>query len=100
MLGWRDDLDTVFARWRVFAAPALIEGLGIAILEAAMRGLPIVASCVGGIPELIEDNASGLLVPSADPAALADGLVALLSDPSRAAVLGAAAATRARSSFT
>jgi glycosyltransferase involved in cell wall biosynthesis len=100
MLGWRDDLESVFARWRVFTAPALIEGFGIAILEAALRGLPVVASRVGGIPELIEDGKGGILVPPANPQALAQGLVAVLADPSRAAAYGAANATRARAKFT
>lgn len=99
LLGWRDDLDAVFSRWRVFAAPALMEGLGIAILEAAMRGLPVVASNVGGIPELIEHDVTGMLVPPADPIALGDALGTLLTDTPHAAALGAAAASRARALF-
>jgi glycosyltransferase involved in cell wall biosynthesis len=99
LLGWRDDLDAVFAGWRVFAAPSLMEGFGLSILEAAMRGLPIVASGVGGIPELIEDHASGVLVPPAEPAALASALADCLLDMPRAARLGEHAALRARSLF-
>jgi glycosyltransferase involved in cell wall biosynthesis len=99
LLGWQTDLDPLFARWRVFAAPSLMEGLGISILEAAMRGLPIVASRVGGVPELIEDGVTGLLVPPAEPQALADALVAMLSDASSAHRMAHAAATRARVNF-
>jgi glycosyltransferase involved in cell wall biosynthesis len=99
LLGWQDDLNPLFARWRVFAAPSLMEGLGISILEAAMRGLPIVASRVGGVPELIEDGVTGLLVPPAEPQALADALVAMLTDGERASRLARAAAMRARTHF-
>jgi glycosyltransferase involved in cell wall biosynthesis len=99
LLGWRDDLDTLFAGWRVFAAPSLMEGFGLSTLEAAMQGLPIVASCVGGIPELIEDGVSGLLVPPAEPAALAAALGDCLVDVPRAARLGEHAALRARTIF-
>jgi glycosyltransferase involved in cell wall biosynthesis len=98
-LGWQDDLDPPFARWRVFAAPSLMEGFGTSILEAAMRGLPIVASDVGGIPELVEHGVTGLLVPPARPDALAASIAGLLTDAGRAAALGAAAAERARTTF-
>jgi glycosyltransferase involved in cell wall biosynthesis len=76
-----------------------MEGFGTAILEAAMRGLPIVASRVGGIPELIQDGVTGILVPPCQPDALAGALVALLQDGAKAARLGQAAAAVARSSF-
>jgi len=62
-LGWQADLMSVLARWDVFALPSLEEGFGIAALEAMAAGLPIVATSVGGIPELIEDGRTGWLVP-------------------------------------
>ncbi len=99
LLGWQDDLDRLFARWRVFAAPSLMEGLGISLLDAAMRGVPIVASKVGGVPELIDDGVSGVLVPPADPQALAEGLVRVLSDLDRASTLAQGAAARAQAAF-
>ena len=99
LLGWRDDLDAVFAGWRVFAAPSLMEGFGLSLLEAAMQGLPIVASRVGGIPELIEDGVCGVLVPPAEPEALASALADCLLDMPRAAKLGEQAALRARTAF-
>lgn len=99
LLGWRDDVAALFASWRMFAAPSLMEGFGVSILEAAMHGLPIVASRVGGIPELIEDGVSGLLVPPAEPAAVAAALIECLLDVPRAARLGERAALRARTAF-
>jgi len=99
LLGWQDNLDPLFARWRVFAAPSVMEGFGTAILEAAMRGLPIVASRVGGIPELVDDRVTGLLVPPAQPEPLAQALVTLLTDTVNSTALGRAAAARARMAF-
>jgi glycosyltransferase involved in cell wall biosynthesis len=99
LLGWQDDMDALFARWRVFAAPSLMEGFGISTLEAAMHGLPIVASRVGGVPELIEDGVDGLLVPPAEPEPLASALADCLLDMRRAASLGEHAASRARTVF-
>ncbi len=97
--GWQDDLDSCLKRWRCVAHPSLIEGFGISLLEAAMRGLPIVASRTGGIPELIEEGVGGLLVPPEDPAALAAALTAILVDAPYASRLGAAAAQRAQTVF-
>jgi glycosyltransferase involved in cell wall biosynthesis len=98
-LGWCDDRDALFGRWRLFASPSLMEGFGLSILEAAMHGLPIVASRIGGIPELIEDGVSGCLVPPGDVDALAAALAGCLLDPPRAARLGEQAALRARTAF-
>ncbi len=98
-LGWQDDPGPLLDRWRVLAAPSVMEGFGLSILEAAMRGLPIVATRVGGVPELLEDAVSGMLVPPADPGALACALVACLVDTPRARSLGRHAAERARRLF-
>jgi len=99
LLGWQDDLDPLFARWRIFAAPSLMEGFGTALLEAAMRGLPAVASRVGGIPELVRDDVTGFLVPPARPDLLAEALITLLTDTAKATALGKAAAAMARTTF-
>jgi glycosyltransferase involved in cell wall biosynthesis len=60
--------------------PSYREAQGLVILEAMALGRPVVASNVGGIPEVIEDGVSGLLVPPRDPQALADAIVRLLTD--------------------
>lgn len=65
----------------VLAMPSLTEGLPITLLEAMRAGVPIAASRVGGIPHLLEDGKSGLLVPAAEPAALADAISLLYDQP-------------------
>ena len=83
----------------VFACPSLYEPLGIVNLEAMACGTPVVASRVGGIPEVVSDGETGLLVPPDDPAALAAALNALVSDPGRADAMGAAGRKRAAAEF-
>jgi glycosyltransferase involved in cell wall biosynthesis len=99
-LGWVEDLAPVLARWEVFALPSLEEGFPVAALEAMAAGLPVVASAVGGIPELIEDGRTGWLVPPQDPEALAGRLRQLLRDPEAQEVMGIAAHARVRECFS
>ena len=72
----------------VFACPSLYEPLGIVNLEAMACGTAVVASRVGGIPEVVSDGETGLLVPPDDPGALAGALNVLLADPGRARAMG------------
>ncbi|MDZ7751672.1 MAG: glycosyltransferase family 4 protein [Gammaproteobacteria bacterium] len=68
--------------------PALMEGLGVSLLEASACQVPIVASAVGGIPEVVHDHDNGILVPPADPEALLDAISTLLSDDQLRCLLG------------
>jgi glycosyltransferase involved in cell wall biosynthesis len=99
-LGWVKELGPVLARWGVFVLPSLEEAFPMAALEAMAAGLPVVASAVGGIPELVEDGRTGYLVPPGDPAALADCLRVLLLDPEQQRVLGAAGQAHVREHFS
>jgi starch synthase len=83
----------------VFACPSLYEPLGIVNLEAMACGTAVVASAVGGIPEVVSDGETGLLVPPDDPEALAAALNALLGDPARADAFGRAGRERAVTEF-
>ena len=76
------------------------EGLSNAILEAMATGLPVVATTVGGNPELVADGKTGLLVPPRDPGALANAMSLLLADPQKARVFGAAAKQRVMTEFS
>jgi glycosyltransferase involved in cell wall biosynthesis len=78
--GRRDDMPAVTAALDVAVLPSYREAQGLTILEAMALARPVVATNVGGIPEMIEDGVSGLLVPPHDPAALAAGIVRLLTD--------------------
>jgi glycosyltransferase involved in cell wall biosynthesis len=93
--------DRVAAELRAAAVavlPALWwENCPMAVLEAAAQGVPVVAAAVGGVPELVDDGTTGLLVPPGDAAALAGALTRLLSDPAEAERLGRAGWARARS---
>jgi glycosyltransferase involved in cell wall biosynthesis len=88
-----DEVRALLDRSGVVVVPSRSEGLGRVILEAFARGRPVVASAVGGIPELV-DETTGILVPPGDPGALAEGIGALLEDPSHAAAMGDAGRAR------
>ena len=84
----------------VFACPSLYEPLGIVNLEAMACGTAVVASRTGGIPEVVADGETGLLVEPDDPSALAEALNALLRDPERARAMGQAGRVRAETEFS
>lgn len=87
--GFRDDMPRILPCLDLVVHPALMEGLGVALLEAAAAGVPVVASRAGGIPEAVRHGETGLLVPPGDAAALAAACCELLGDRGRAARLGA-----------
>lgn len=78
--GFRDDLDRIMPCLDLLVHPALMEGLGVSLLQAAACGVPIVASKVGGIPEIVHDGLNGYLVEPAAPEALADKIIILLQN--------------------
>lgn len=99
LLGYRADVPELLAAADVYVMPSLSEGLPLALVEAMFAGKPVIASRVGGIPEVVEHGETGLLVPPRDPDALAEALRCLLVDPSRARALGEAAREAARSRY-
>jgi glycosyltransferase involved in cell wall biosynthesis len=90
----------VYERAEIVVVPSLGEGFGMVALEAMERGRAVVASNVGGLPEIVETGVTGLVVPPRDAGALATAIVGLAQDPVRAAALGAAGRERALSSFS
>ncbi len=97
--GRRDDVNDLLAAMDVWVMSSVREGLPVALLEAMAACRPIVATNVGGIPDAVRDGSEGLLVPPADPAALAAAIAQLLADPARAAGLAAAARRRAQADY-
>jgi glycosyltransferase involved in cell wall biosynthesis len=80
-LGLRDDVPEIMAAFDVVALPSINEGMGRAAVEAMAAGKPVVGSRVSGIQNVIEHGVSGLLVPPADPGAIADAVVRVLQEP-------------------
>jgi glycosyltransferase involved in cell wall biosynthesis len=89
--GHRHDVAALLADADVFVLPSRSEAFPNAAIEAMAAGLPVVASAVGGLLDLIEPERTGLLVAAGDSAALADAIDRLIAEPQRAARIGAAA---------
>ena len=92
--------ESVLGALDVFVLPSWIEGMPITVLEAMAHRKPVVATPVGGTPELVLDGETGVLVPPRDPEALAEALRALVADPQRARRLGEAGYARVAERFT
>jgi glycosyltransferase involved in cell wall biosynthesis len=98
-LGDRTDIPDVLAALDLAVCCSDFEGSPLAVMEYMDAALPIVATTVGGVPDLIEPGVHGLLVPAQDPAALAEAIATVLRDPDRAKAMGARARERRRSEF-
>lgn len=94
-LGAREDVADVLAASNVFALASHWEGNPMSVMEAMAAGLPVVATAVGGVPELVEDGVTGLLAAPGNVPALADALASLAADPQRRQELAASARQRA-----
>jgi glycosyltransferase involved in cell wall biosynthesis len=100
LVGFREDLADLLPCLDLLVHPAHMEGLGVSLLQAACAGVPIVASRVGGIPEAVHEGETGLLVPPGDVVALGAAIAALLGDPERRRVMGAAGKALMASAFS
>ena len=99
LLGSRSDALEIISLLDVFVLSSTREGLSIALLEAMALGRAVVITAVGGGVEVVENGVTGLLVPPADPEALAEALERILADPELGARLGRAAEKRIRSRY-
>jgi glycosyltransferase involved in cell wall biosynthesis len=98
--GLRSDVPELLAGVTVSVLPSLTEGLSNTLLESLATSVPVVATNVGGNPEIVEHGSTGFLVPPRDAAALAGAVGALLSDPARAARMGEAGRRRVEEHFS
>jgi glycosyltransferase involved in cell wall biosynthesis len=99
-LGFRKDVPDLLAGMDFFVLPSRMEGLPLAILEAMARGLPVVVTPVGGVPEAVTDNEHGLVVPVDDPRALAEAMGRLAQEPDFGKKLGEAGRKRVEEEFS
>lgn len=95
-----ETIPDVYAASDLFCLPSKLEGFGLVYIEAAYRRVPSIGTCVGGIPDVIVDGETGLLVPVGDVAAIAAAITRLRDDPTLRAHLGEAARARAYAEFT
>lgn len=99
-LGFREQVAPLLRGFDIFVLPSLSEGLSSGILAAMAAGLPVVASNIGGIPELVRDGVTGTLVPAGEPRALAEALEHLVDRPDVGAACGVAGREVVLKNFT
>jgi glycosyltransferase involved in cell wall biosynthesis len=98
-VGWRRDLAAVYSSMDLFALTSLNEGTPVSLIEAMAAGVPVVATAVGGVPDVVTDGTTGVLVPPRQPAALAAAIVDAVTRPSRSAHMAAFAREHVRKRF-
>ena len=97
--GFRDDVADLLRLSDLLVLPSIDEPFGRVVIEAMSVGLPVVATAAGGVPEIVLDGETGLLVPPGEPEPLADAIATLLADVARARAMGAAGRRRALEHF-
>lgn len=98
--GFRDDLHMWLGSFDFCVLPALLEGLGVAALQAGAAGVPVVGASAGGLPEVIEDGRTGVLCPPGDAGALATAIGGIVENREGARAMGARARARVESVFS
>ncbi len=97
--GWREDVPDILSIMDVMVLPSLNEAVGIVLVQAQSMGVPVVATNVGGIPEVVKGGETGILVPPADAHSLATAISSLLKDAPKRASMGEAARTGVSGKF-
>lgn len=100
LTGFRPDVLSLHKSFDIFVMSSVTEGLGTSLLDAMASGKPIVATRAGGIPEVVVDGETGILVPPRDHRAMADALISLLTDPALRQRMGDAGLKLARRRFS
>src|SRR5699024_1112756 len=100
LAGERDDVPQLLQAMDVYVCSSIAEGMALTLLEAMASGLPVSATQVGGNPELVLAQETGLLVPASDAGALADAIETLVADPELRREQGQAGRQRAQACFS
>jgi glycosyltransferase involved in cell wall biosynthesis len=100
LAGFRPDILSVHKAFDIFAMSSITEGLGTSLLDAMACARPVVATTAGGMPEVVADAQTGLLVPPRDHGAMAEALIRLLTDAPLRSQMGAAGLARVRERFS
>jgi glycosyltransferase involved in cell wall biosynthesis len=98
--GMRKDVPEILSTLNVFVLPSLNEGFPMALLEAQAAKVPVVATRVGAIPDVVEDRVTGMLIPPKDPQAIAEAIIMILSDKKLAAGIAKKGFERVRDNFS
>ena len=98
--GWRHDLPRIYADLDLLVVSSNNEGTPVSAIEAMASGCPVVATQVGGLPDVIENGETGYLVPAQQPAALAAAMLKLISNPQKAEQMGRAAQLSVKDKFS
>lgn len=98
--GFRKDVPVVLKAFDLFVMPSISEGLGTAVLEAMACGKTIIASNIGGIPDSIKHEETGILIPSATPSEISNAIISLMNNPNLAARLSINAKNFVKENFT
>lgn len=96
----REEMKNIYSLMDIFILPSLTEGFGLALVEAMAMGIPVIATNVGGIPEIIEHGKTGYLVPPADAKAISKAIIDLLSDKTKSELMGKAGQNFAKQEFS
>ena len=99
-LGLRTDVPRLLAAADIFLLSSLSEAAPLSVMEAMAAGLPVVATRVGGVDELVVDGLTGLLAPAGDPTALAEAMIRLVESPGLLRRMGRAGRERAHATFS
>ncbi len=91
--GWREDVPDILSMLDIMVLPSLNEAVGIVLVQAQYLGVPVVATTVGGIPEVVKDNETGILVLASDVQGIAEGIKELLRDTAKRITMGQAGKT-------
>jgi glycosyltransferase involved in cell wall biosynthesis len=100
LVGYRDDVPVIMSALDLLVLPSRSEPLGLVLMEAMAAGKPVIGTKVGGIPEIIEDGVTGLLVPPQSPDKLAEAIITILQNRSLARQMGEAGRQRVRERFS